>query len=169
MEDAVTGSVCDTPGVAGCGVNHCREFLAPSATGGGADFSGRVSDISGGPVAGAKIMLVPKAPEVSEFVTDEEEEESDESISLNLRPGKRRCDYDQGVGLGPVAASADGSGGFDLGLPGVARPELGRVWRRLMGNHYPAMSMIFVSALLDEPGKIELEATAVVPDSPAGS
>jgi len=46
----------------------------------------------------------------------------------------------------------------------TARPELGRVWRRLMGRHYPAMSMIFVSALLDEPGKIELEATAVVPE-----
>jgi len=46
----------------------------------------------------------------------------------------------------------------------AARPELGRVWRRLMGHHYPAMSMLFVSALLDEPGKIELEATAVVPE-----
>jgi enamine deaminase RidA (YjgF/YER057c/UK114 family) len=45
----------------------------------------------------------------------------------------------------------------------AARSELGRVWRRLMGRHYPAMSMIFVAALLDEPGKIELEATAVVP------
>ncbi len=46
-----------------------------------------------------------------------------------------------------------------------ARPELGRIWRRLMGRHYPAMSMIFVTALLDEPGKIELEVTAVVPES----
>jgi len=46
----------------------------------------------------------------------------------------------------------------------AARKELGPVWRRLMGRHYPAMSMIFVSALLDEPGKIELEATAVVPE-----
>ena len=33
-----------------------------------------------------------------------------------------------------------------------------------MGRHYPAMSMVFVAALLDEPGMIELEATAVVPD-----
>ena len=48
----------------------------------------------------------------------------------------------------------------------AARPELGRIWRRLMGRHYPAMSMLFVSALLDEPGKIELEATAVVPETP---
>lgn len=46
----------------------------------------------------------------------------------------------------------------------AARPELGRIWRRLMGTHYPVMSMIFVSDLLDAPGKIELEATAVVPD-----
>ncbi len=45
----------------------------------------------------------------------------------------------------------------------AARSELGRVWRRLMGTHYPAMSMIFVSDLLDSPAKIELEATAVVP------
>ena len=44
-----------------------------------------------------------------------------------------------------------------------ARNELGAVWRRLMGRHYPAMSMIFVSDLLDHPGQIELEATAVLP------
>ena len=45
----------------------------------------------------------------------------------------------------------------------AARRELGGIWRRLMGTHYPAMSMIFVADLLDSPGKIELEATAVVP------
>ena len=45
----------------------------------------------------------------------------------------------------------------------AARGALGAVWRRLMGAHYPAMSMMFVSDLLDNPGKIELEATAVVP------
>ncbi len=45
----------------------------------------------------------------------------------------------------------------------VARRELGAIWRKHMGTHYPAMSMIFVSDLLDNPGKIELEATAVVP------
>ncbi|HEX6296296.1 MAG TPA: RidA family protein [Burkholderiales bacterium] len=46
----------------------------------------------------------------------------------------------------------------------AARRELGRIWKRLMGRHYPAMSMIFVSDLLDSPGKIELEATAVIPE-----
>jgi len=45
----------------------------------------------------------------------------------------------------------------------AARGELGAIWRRLMGKHYPAMSMIFVADLLDRPGIIELEATAVVP------
>jgi len=46
----------------------------------------------------------------------------------------------------------------------AARGQLGRIWRQHMGRHYPAMSMIFVSDLLDNPGKIELEATAVIPD-----
>lgn len=45
----------------------------------------------------------------------------------------------------------------------AARRELGAIWRRRIGAHYPAMSMIFVSDLLDSPGKIELEATAVIP------
>ena len=45
----------------------------------------------------------------------------------------------------------------------AARKQLGATWRRIMGAHYPAMSMIFVADLLDNPGKIELEATAVLP------
>jgi enamine deaminase RidA (YjgF/YER057c/UK114 family) len=45
----------------------------------------------------------------------------------------------------------------------AARRELGAIWQRRMGRHYPAMSMIFVADLLDHPAKIELEATAVLP------
>jgi enamine deaminase RidA (YjgF/YER057c/UK114 family) len=45
----------------------------------------------------------------------------------------------------------------------AARRALGAVWREQMGQHYPAMSMIFVADLLDHPAKIELEATAVLP------
>ena len=45
----------------------------------------------------------------------------------------------------------------------AARAELGWIWRRHMGRHFPAMSMIFVADLLDHPAKIELEATAVLP------
>jgi len=48
----------------------------------------------------------------------------------------------------------------------ASRAELGRVWKRLIGRHYPAMSMIFVADLLDYPAKIELEATAVIPSTP---
>ncbi|MBX3643434.1 MAG: RidA family protein [Rubrivivax sp.] len=48
----------------------------------------------------------------------------------------------------------------------ATRRELGAVWQRRMGRHYPAMSMIFVADLLDHPGKIELEATAVLPAAP---
>jgi enamine deaminase RidA (YjgF/YER057c/UK114 family) len=43
------------------------------------------------------------------------------------------------------------------------RRELGSIWRRLMGRHYPAMTLTFVADLLDHPARIELEATAVIP------
>jgi enamine deaminase RidA (YjgF/YER057c/UK114 family) len=46
----------------------------------------------------------------------------------------------------------------------AGRSELGRIWKSLIGNHFPAMSMIFVADLLDHPAKIELEATAVIAD-----
>jgi enamine deaminase RidA (YjgF/YER057c/UK114 family) len=49
----------------------------------------------------------------------------------------------------------------------AARRQLGKLWMQYIGRHFPAMSMIFVSDLLDNPGKIELEATAVVPAAPA--
>jgi enamine deaminase RidA (YjgF/YER057c/UK114 family) len=47
----------------------------------------------------------------------------------------------------------------------AARAALGEIWRKRMGKHYPAMSMIFVADLLDHPAVIELEATAVVPSA----
>ena len=46
----------------------------------------------------------------------------------------------------------------------AGRRELGRIWKALIGGHFPAMSMIFVADLLDTPAKIELEATAVIPE-----
>ncbi|HML06934.1 MAG TPA: RidA family protein [Xanthobacteraceae bacterium] len=49
----------------------------------------------------------------------------------------------------------------------AGRAELGRIWKRLMGKHFPTMSMIFVADLLDHPAKIELEATAVIPTATA--
>ena len=46
----------------------------------------------------------------------------------------------------------------------ASRKELGKVWKEIMGNHYPCMSMIFVVDLLDHPAVIEIEATAVIPE-----
>lgn len=46
----------------------------------------------------------------------------------------------------------------------VSRKELGTIWKQIMGNHYPCMSMIFVVDLLDHPALIEIEAMAVIPD-----
>lgn len=45
----------------------------------------------------------------------------------------------------------------------AGRTALAPIWRHYMGRHYPAMTLIFVNDLLDSPGKIELEATAMVP------
>jgi enamine deaminase RidA (YjgF/YER057c/UK114 family) len=41
--------------------------------------------------------------------------------------------------------------------------EIGSAYRKLMGKHYPAMSLVEVSALLEPGAKLEIEATAVVP------
>jgi enamine deaminase RidA (YjgF/YER057c/UK114 family) len=46
----------------------------------------------------------------------------------------------------------------------AGRRALGPVWRTRMGRHFPTMSLIFVDALLEDGAKIELEATAVLPE-----
>ncbi len=45
-----------------------------------------------------------------------------------------------------------------------SRKQIGSIWKSIIGNHYPCMSMIFVVDLLDHPALIELEAMAVIPD-----
>ena len=42
--------------------------------------------------------------------------------------------------------------------------EIGRVWREIIGKHYPAMAVIEISALIESAAKVEIETTAVVPD-----
>jgi enamine deaminase RidA (YjgF/YER057c/UK114 family) len=42
--------------------------------------------------------------------------------------------------------------------------EIGEVYRDVMGRNYPAMSVLVVAGLLEEAAKVEIEATAVVPD-----
>lgn len=44
--------------------------------------------------------------------------------------------------------------------------DLGKVYREIIGRHYPAMTLVQVAALLEDRAKVEIEATAVVPPSP---
>jgi len=40
---------------------------------------------------------------------------------------------------------------------------IGEAYRRLIGRHYPAMTLVQVAALLEEGALVEIEATAVLP------
>jgi len=40
---------------------------------------------------------------------------------------------------------------------------LGRAYREVMGRHFPAMSAVEVTALMEDAARVEIEATAVVP------
>jgi enamine deaminase RidA (YjgF/YER057c/UK114 family) len=42
--------------------------------------------------------------------------------------------------------------------------DLGAAYREIMGRHYPAMTAIEVVSLMEEAARVEIEATAVVPD-----
>jgi enamine deaminase RidA (YjgF/YER057c/UK114 family) len=44
----------------------------------------------------------------------------------------------------------------------AAQRAVGEAYREVMGRHYPAMSVVEVSALLEDGAKVEIEATAVV-------
>ena len=41
--------------------------------------------------------------------------------------------------------------------------EVGEVYRRVIGRHFPAMTLVQVVALVEDRAKVEIEATAVVP------
>ena len=41
---------------------------------------------------------------------------------------------------------------------------LGAAYREVMGRHYPAMTAVAVSALMEERARVEIEVTAVLPD-----
>lgn len=45
----------------------------------------------------------------------------------------------------------------------AAAHEIGVFYKELMGGFYPAMSLVQVTALLEDRAKVEIEATAVVP------
>lgn len=42
--------------------------------------------------------------------------------------------------------------------------EVGRAYREIIGKHFPAMALVQVAALVEDRAKVEIEATAVVPD-----
>jgi enamine deaminase RidA (YjgF/YER057c/UK114 family) len=42
---------------------------------------------------------------------------------------------------------------------------IGAAWREHMGRHFPAMAVVAVTALVEPAAKVEIEATAVVPDA----
>ena len=42
--------------------------------------------------------------------------------------------------------------------------EIGAVYRELVGDHYPPMSVVIVSGLIESQARVEIEATAVIPD-----
>ncbi len=46
----------------------------------------------------------------------------------------------------------------------AARSDIGRAWREILGRVYPAMAVVVVSALIEDRAKVEIEATAVVPE-----
>ena len=46
----------------------------------------------------------------------------------------------------------------------AALKAVGAAYRELMGGHYPAMTVVQVSALVEALARLEIEATAVLPD-----
>ena len=42
--------------------------------------------------------------------------------------------------------------------------EIGRVYRARLGRNFPAMAMVQVAALIEDRARVEIEATAVLPD-----
>ena len=45
--------------------------------------------------------------------------------------------------------------------------EVGEAYRAVLGRHFPAMTMVQVAALIEDRAKVEIEATAVLPNGAA--
>ncbi|MFV0302699.1 MAG: RidA family protein [Paracoccus sp. (in: a-proteobacteria)] len=46
----------------------------------------------------------------------------------------------------------------------AALDEVGAAYRDVIGRHFPAMALVQVAALVEDRARVEIEATAVVPD-----
>lgn len=44
-------------------------------------------------------------------------------------------------------------------------PGLGEAYRRVIGRHFPAMAVVQVVALIEDRAKVEIEATAIIPEA----
>jgi len=49
----------------------------------------------------------------------------------------------------------------------AAAREMGAAYREIIGRHYPAMTVVEVSGLVEPNARVEIEVTAVVPDDGA--
>ena len=45
-----------------------------------------------------------------------------------------------------------------------ALPQVGAAYREIMGRHFPAMALVEVKGLVERQARLEVEATAVIPD-----
>lgn len=48
-----------------------------------------------------------------------------------------------------------------------ALKDVGAAYRELIGRHYPVMAVLQVSGLVEDAARLEIEATAVIPDAEA--
>jgi len=55
----------------------------------------------------------------------------------------------------------------DLDAYRDSQKQLGAAYREVMGAHYPAMTLVRVAGLLEAGAKVEIEATAVIPEDRA--
>lgn len=54
----------------------------------------------------------------------------------------------------------------DLPAYRASAPAIGAAWRARLGKHYPAMALVGVAGLVEPRAKVEIEATAVLPEAP---
>lgn len=53
----------------------------------------------------------------------------------------------------------------DMAAYRASLEPLGEAYRSLMGRHYPAMTLVEVKTLVDPHAMVEIEATAIIPDT----
>jgi enamine deaminase RidA (YjgF/YER057c/UK114 family) len=54
----------------------------------------------------------------------------------------------------------------DIAAYRAARKELGPIWRARMGNHFPAMALVAVTALVEAEAVVEIQAIAYLEHAP---